>query len=290
MREVRHLYVSVDGVDMFYREAGPPEKPTLLLLHGFPSSSIQFRHLLTGVADRWHLVAPDLPGFGFTKLNNSHYSFTFDGLASTIRAFIRNLNLNVSAVYLHDYGGHAGFRLLTDATVHPRALIIQNTEAYHGVGWHDMMWSIDKRLSDPPDEARARLLKDLLNKEGIRKEFLEALPSTIAEQIDPAIVELGWIRMQEPGTIDAMLDLHMDYGSNIQQYSIIQAHFRSAATPVLLLWGTRDQYLSTDAADAYKHDLKNWEMRLTDGGHWVLESHAREVNEAVWDFLSRHLS
>src|SRR3954466_4040703 len=123
MRETRHLYISVDGVDVFYREAGHPQNPTLLLLHGFPSSSIQFRYMLAELSDRWHLVAPDLPGFGFTRLsNNAQYSFTFDALAATIRGFIRELSLDVSAVYLHDYGGHVGFRLLTDATICPRAL------------------------------------------------------------------------------------------------------------------------------------------------------------------------
>src|SRR3954447_4718449 len=131
MCPVRHHYASVDGCDLFYRDAGDPKAPTLLLLHGFPSSSIQFRYMLAALSDHWHLVAPDLPWFGFSRPGGEpRERCTFDGLAAALRSFIAMLRLDVSAAYLHDYGGHVGFRLLADGTVRPQALIIQNTEAY----------------------------------------------------------------------------------------------------------------------------------------------------------------
>ncbi|MEN6338193.1 MAG: alpha/beta hydrolase [Phycisphaerales bacterium] len=290
MKDVRHLYVLVDGVEVFYREAGDPERPTLLLLHGFPASSIQFRYMLAELSDRWHLVAPDLPGFGFTRLSvESGYEFTFDNLAATMRAFIDRLRLTVFAAYLHDYGAHVGFRLLTEGAIRPHALIIQNTEAYHGVGWRDLMWAMEKRLTDSPEDARSRLRKELLNKEGIRKEFTEDLPSDIADRIDPAVVELAWNRMNDPRTIEAMLDLHMDYGSNIQRYSAIQGYFRSARPSAFLLWGKRDQYVSMEAAQAYSRDLPGMELTVLDGGHWLLESHFSEITAAVHAYLSKRL-
>jgi len=246
--------------------------------------------MLAALSDHWHLVAPDLPWFGFSRPGGEpRERCTFDGLAAALRSFIAMLRLDVSAAYLHDYGGHVGFRLLADGTVRPQALIIQNTEAYHGIGWHEMMWALDKRLRESAEEARSRLVRDLLSITGIRKEFLETLPSGIADRIDPAVVELAWIKMNAPGAMDAMLDLHMDYGSNFRHFPTIQTYFRAANLPTLLLWGERDQYLSVEAAHAYRRDLPAMELCLLDGGHWLLESHFHEVNTAVEDFLSKHL-
>ena len=236
MQEVRHRYVPLDGVKLFYREAGQRGKPTILLLHGFPSSSIQFRYLLAELSDRWHVLAPDMPGFGFTTVDDGcSYRFTFDHLAETIRHFLQVLNVEIFGVYLHDYGAQAGFRLLTRGILQPHALIVQNSEAYRSIGWHKMMWGIEARLHEPPEEARAKLLQGLLNREGIEKEFLEALPLDLAERIDPAVIELGWRKLSEPGIVEAMLDLHMDYSSNFQNYPNVQAYFRQAAKPMLLL-------------------------------------------------------
>jgi pimeloyl-ACP methyl ester carboxylesterase len=286
-----HQHISIDGLNLFYRQAGPVGAPTVLLLHGSPSSSIAFGYMLAELSDRWHLIAPDLPAFGFTEIpSNLPYSFTFDNLAMTISRFIEQLSLTISAVYLHDYGAQVGFRLLTSETIHPKALIIQNSEAYQGIGWRAPMKAVEKRLSDPPEKARARLLQALLNKDGIRKEFLEELPSDIALRIDPAVIELGWNKVRSAGATDAMLELLMDYGSNFKHYAKIQACLRANAFPALLLWGEADQYLSTEAAHAYQRDLPNAEFHFLDGGHWLLESHIKEVNAAVRNFLSTHIS
>lgn len=292
MQQTRHRYIRVDErVNMFYREAGPPDAPTILLLHGFPSSSIQFRYMLAELSDRWRLLAPDLPGFGFTRVNPVHsYAFTFDGLAATVRGFLEKIGCEISAVYLHDYGAQAGFRLLTDGTIRPRALIVQNSEAYQGTGWYEMMRGIEKRLADPPGKARAELIAHLLNSEGINKEFTEHLPPGILDRIDPAVIELAKKKLSDPMFINAMTELHMDYGSNIQHYTNIQRYFRTHTLPALVIWGKWDQYLSAEAAQAYRADLPDMELIVMDGGHWLLETHSKEVNAAVRNFLARHLT
>jgi pimeloyl-ACP methyl ester carboxylesterase len=242
--------------------------------------------MMGSLSDRWHLVAPDLPGFGFTKLKDDHsYSYTFDRLADTVAEWIEKANLSVAATYLHDYGGHVGFRLLARGCFKPQAVIIQNTEAYRGEGWRDPMRGIEDRQTESPEEGRARLKQTLINKAGIWKEFFEDLPSTVADRIDPAAFQLGWDKICSPGVLDAMLDLHMDYASNIRFYERIQPYFRSTQIPTLLLWGDQDQYLSVEAAVAYKRDLPEAELQTFSGGHWLLESHPHEVNSAVRRFL-----
>jgi pimeloyl-ACP methyl ester carboxylesterase len=209
MEHITHQWTSVDGLELFYREAGSVDAPTVLLLHGSPSSSLQFRYLLADLSDRWHFVAPDLPPFGFTEVrSNPEYAFTFDNLALTVGRFIEKQRLEISAVYLHDYGAQVGFRLLTSGTIRPRALIIQNSEAYHGIGWRAPMLDVEKRLKDQPDQARSRLLQNLLNKNGIRREFVEDLPSEIVQRIDPAVIALSWNTIDRSGRIDPILDSH----------------------------------------------------------------------------------
>ena len=167
--------------------------------------------------------------------------------------------------------------------------MIQNTEAYLGEGWRDPMRGIEARQKESPERGRHRLKSTLINEAGIWKEFFEDLPPNIAERIDPAAFQLGWSRICSPGVVEAMLNLHMDYGSNIRFYGEIQSYFRMARIPTLLLWGERDQYLSTEAAQAYRHDLPAAELVKFDGGHWLLESHPNEINDAVRRFLSNSI-
>jgi pimeloyl-ACP methyl ester carboxylesterase len=246
--------------------------------------------MLASLSDRYHLIAPDLPGFGFTRVEAQNPDlYTFDHLADTIAKWIRTLDLHIRAAYLHDYGGHVGFRLLAKGILNPEALVIQNTEAYLHEGWLDPMRGIETRSNEPPEIGRERLQKTLINEAGIWKEFFENLPADTAERIDPAAFQLGWSKICSPGILDAMLDLHMDYPSNIRFYERIQTYFRQRRTPTLLLWGERDQYLSVQAAEAYKRDLPDAELMTLDGGHWLLESHAEDVNEAVGRFLSQQI-
>ena len=285
-----HGYAAVEGKKIFYREAGSLGAPTVLLLHGSPSSSFQFRFVLQELSDNWRLIAPDMPAFGFTEIvADPPESFTFDYLALTVRQFIERLRLTVDAAYLHDYGAQVGFRLLTSDVIRPKALIIQNSEAYHGIGWREPMWGVEKRLTTPREKSSARLRQAFLTKAGIEREFTEDLPPDIANKIDPASVELRWNKVNSPGTVEATLNLLMDYGSNIERYPQVQGYLRAKRFPTLLLWGELDQYLSPDAARAYRQDLPDAELCFFGGGHWLLESHIKEVNAAVRDFLSARL-
>ena len=291
MSSPRHRYISVGGTQIFYREAGPPDAPALLLLHGFPSSSVQFRHLLWTLADRWRLVAPDLPGLGFSAVpDHRHFAYTFAHLAEVIEGFVRAMGIEPRALYLHDYGAQTGFRLLASAALRPAALVIQNSEAYFDAGRTDAWSSAEAYWRDPSDANRERMRASLLNEDGIRREFVEQLPAHIAERIDPAVIRLACDHVQRPGVADALLDLHRDYGSNVAFYPAIQAHLRRARLPTLILWGRGDQYYRPAQAEAFRQDLPDAAIEYFDGGHWLLETHPGEVAAAVQDFLQRHLT
>lgn len=290
MAQVRHRYINVDGFDLFYREAGSRDRPSLLLLHGFPSSSIQFRYLFPMLSERWHLIAPDLPGFGLSAVPaRASYVYSFGNLATTIEHFLRLLRLTPHALYLHDYGAQTGFRLLSQGGVRPAALIIQNSEAYYADGRTGAWTTGEAYWRDASRANRDRMRASVLDEEGIRREFLEHLPSEIAELIDPAIIWLSWDHIRRPEVVEAMLDLHLDYRSNVEHYPVIQSYFREHQPPMLVIWGREDQYYTPDAAYAYRRDLPSAEIQLLDGGHWVLESHPRQVADLTERFLASRL-
>jgi pimeloyl-ACP methyl ester carboxylesterase len=289
--QVRHRFSKVDGLDLFYREAGARDRPSLLLLHGFPSSSIQFRHLLPPLSERWHVIAPDLPGFGASAAPDARrYSYGFGNLAMTIAHLLHALGLEPRALYLHDYGAQVGFRLLSQGAVRPEALIIQNSEAYYADGRTNAWATAEAYWRDDSQANRDRVRASILEEDGIRREFLENLPSDIAERIDPAIIRLAWDHIRRPEVTEAMLDLHRDYRTNVEHYAVIQAWFRAYQPPMLVIWGRRDQYYTSEAAFAYKRDLPAAEIHVLDGGHWVVESHGPEVADLTGRFLARSLS
>jgi pimeloyl-ACP methyl ester carboxylesterase len=290
MESVRHRFVTFDGLELFYREAGPLDAPTVLLLHGFPSSSIQFRHLLATLSDGWHLVAPDLPGFGLSAVpNHKRYEYSFGNLATTIEHFLQAVQLEPRALYLHDYGAQTGFRLLTRDVVRPHALIIQDSEAYYADGRTEAWETVDTYWRDPSSANREKMRASMLNEEGIRREFLEKLAPDMAELIDPAIVRLACDHIERAGVAEALLDLHLDYRSNVEHYAAVQAYFRERQPPTLVIWGREDQYYTPEQAHAFYRDLPAAQIEVLDGGHWVLESHGTEVAALTRDFLARHV-
>jgi branched-chain amino acid transport system substrate-binding protein len=291
MQPARHRYTTVDGLDLFYREAGLENAPTLLLLHGFPSSSMQYRYLMAQLADEWHLIAPDLPGFGLSAVpDRSRYEYSFANLATTIEHFLQALRLQPRALYLHDYGAQAGYRLLTRDAVRPDALVIQNSEAYYADGRTEAWATAENYWREPSDVNREKMRASVLNEEGIRREFLEELPAELAELIDPQIIRLASDQIKRPGVTEALLDLHRDYRSNVEHYAAIQAYFRERQPPTLVIWGRRDQYYTSEQADAFRRDLPAVQIELLDGGHWALESHAGEVAQLTRRFLASHVS
>lgn len=290
MEPVRHRSIAVDGSNLFYREAGPKDAPTILLLHGFPSSSIQFRDLLPRLSESWRVVAPDLPGFGLSAVpDHEDYEYSFGNLATTIAKFLQKLRLEPRAVYLHDYGAQVGFRLLTRGVLRPDALIVQNSEAYYADGRTAAWAVVESYWSDPSGANRDRMHASMLNEEGIRREFLERLAPDVAERIDPAIIRLACQHIGRSGVAEALLDLHLDYRSNVEHYAAVQACLREHRPPTLVLWGRHDQYYTPEQAFAFRRDLPAAQVELLDGGHWILESHGGEVADLTHRFLARHV-
>jgi pimeloyl-ACP methyl ester carboxylesterase len=280
--------VQVSGIQLFYREAGSPEALPVVLLHGFPSSSFQFRYLLPALAQHYYALAPDFPGFGFSACpERDHYSYNFHRYTDTIETFLQTLRIDRFALYVHDYGAQVGFQL---ALRHPErigALVVQNSEAYFAEGRSPSWTAMEEYWRDGSPEKRLTLKDRLFTEEGIRSEFLEHLSPDVRERFDPAVIALAWAQINRPGVIDALLDLHLDYRSNVGLYPAFQKYFRTYQPPALIIWGRDDQYYSEAAALAYKRDLPRAEVRIIGGGHWALETHGPQVTEVTMGFLAR---
>jgi pimeloyl-ACP methyl ester carboxylesterase len=276
--------VTVDGLDVFYREAGNAASPSLLLLHGFPTSSHMFRDLIPLLAGRFHLVAPDLPGFGHTSLpSRDAFSYTFDNLAKVIGRFTEVIGLDRFALYIFDYGAPTGLRI---ALAHPEritGIISQNGNAYEeglSEGWNP----IQRYWRDPTD-ANRQALRELLTPESIRWQYTHGAPDTSLVSHDGS--DLDSYYMKRPGADEAQLDLFLDYASNVALYPDFQAYFRKYQPPFLAVWGRNDPFFLPAGAVAYKRDLPDAEVRFLDTGHFALETHAGEIAEAITGFVRR---
>ncbi|MET0310131.1 MAG: alpha/beta hydrolase [Sphingomonas sp.] len=280
----RYRTVDVDGLEIFYREAGDPAKPTILLLHGFPSSSHMFRDLIPLLADRFHLVAPDLPGFGQTELRpRGEFTYSFDNIAKMIGRFTEVVGLERYAIYVFDYGAPTGFRL---ALAHPEritAIISQNGNAY-AEGLSDG-WNPIQRYWSEPNEANRRVLREMLTADAIRWQYAHGVVD--ASAISPDGIALDVHYTQRPGVDEIQLDLFLDYASNVALYPAFQAYFRAYQPPLLAIWGKNDPFFLPPGAEAYRRDLPEAEVRFLDTGHFALETHAPEIAEVIAAFLTR---
>jgi pyruvate/2-oxoglutarate dehydrogenase complex dihydrolipoamide dehydrogenase (E3) component/pimeloyl-ACP methyl ester carboxylesterase len=279
--------VEADGLSVFYREAGPTDGPVVLLLHGFPTSSFQFRELIPRLADRYRVIAPDLPGFGFTEIPARRgYKYSFDTLARTLLAFTEALHLKQYALYVFDYGAPTGFRL---AMAHPErvtAIISQNGNAYEeGLG--DSWNPIRKYWSNPSHQNR-EALRAALTPAGIRREYLVGMPNPGA--ISPEGPVLDAALLARPGNVDIQLDLFLDYANNVKLYPAFQEYFRKSRPPLLAIWGKRDTYFIPAGAEAFLRDNGNAAVEFVDTGHFALETHVDEIAAAVRDFLGKHVA
>ncbi len=277
-----HSFVRADGVDIFYREAGPRDAPVLLLLHGFPSSSFQYRDLMPLLADRYRLIAPDLPGFGFTRVPAERgYRYSFAVLAETVDAFTEALGLNRFAMYIFDYGAPTGLRM---ALKHPEriaAVISQNGNAYEeGLG--DAWAPIRRYWKDPSSENR-EALRAALTLEATRSQYTDGAPNP--ERVTPESYTLDAALLQRPGNADIQLDLFKDYATNVALYPEFQRYFRDAQPPLLAIWGRNDAFFLPAGAEAFRRDLPNATVQLLDAGHFALETHAGEIAAAIRTFL-----
>jgi pimeloyl-ACP methyl ester carboxylesterase len=276
--------VEADGVQVFYRAAGDPQAPVVLLLHGFPSSSFMFRELIPRLADDYRVIAPDLPGFGFTEIPAERkYVYSFDGLALTIEAFTRALSLNHYAIYVFDYGAPTGFRL---AMAHPErvtAIVSQNGNAYEeGLG--DAWGPIRKYWASPTAENRDVIRKNVLTLEGTRWQYTYGVadPATVP----PESYTLDWALLQRPGNIDVQLDLFLDYASNVKLYPKFQEYFRTAKPPLLAVWGKNDPFFIPAGAEAFRKDIPGAKVLFLDTGHFAIETHTVEIASAMKAFLA----
>jgi len=276
--------IEADGVSVFYREAGPADAPVVLLLHGFPTSSFQYRELIPRLADRYHVIAPDLPGFGFTEVpHERHYKYTFDALANTILAFTDALHLKHYALYVFDYGAPTGLRL---AMAHPEritAIVSQNGNAYEeGLG--DAWAPIQRYWREPTPENR-ETLRNALDPAGLRSQYTDGVPNP--ERIAPEGYTLDAALMARPGNMDIQLDLFLDYANNVKLYPAFQDYFRKSKPPLLAIWGKHDPFFIPPGAEAFKRDNPNATVQLLDTGHFALETHVEEIASAMRQLLAK---
>jgi pimeloyl-ACP methyl ester carboxylesterase len=275
--------VEADGIQVFYREAGDPQAPVVLLLHGFPTSSFMFRELIPRLADRYRVIAPDLPGFGFTEVPEKRkYKYTFDALAATIAAFTEAIKINRYAIYVFDYGAPTGFRL---AMTHPEritAIISQNGNAYEeGLG--DAWGPIRKYWSIPSAENREVIAKNVLTLEGARWQYTHGVAD--ADSVAPETYTLDMALMERPGNKDTQLDLFLNYATNVALYPAFQEYFRKAKPPLLAIWGKNDPFFIPAGAEAFRKDIPSAQVKMLDTGHFALETHVMEIAAAMREFL-----
>jgi pimeloyl-ACP methyl ester carboxylesterase len=283
---VVHRTASVDGLSIFYREAGPPDAPAVLLLHGFPSSSFMYRDLMRPLARRYRVIAPDYPGFGQSAFPPaSRYSYTFEQLARTMDRFTEVVGARRYALYIQDYGAPIGLRMALAYPERVTALIVQNGNAYaEGLssGWDPL-----RAYWQAPTPRNREGLRGWLTAEGIRQQYVAGVPEHLLERFSPDTWTLDWSLLQRPGNIDVQLDLFGDYQHNVALYPRFQQMFRERQFPTLIVWGRHDVFFTIAGAQAYRRDLPKAELHLLDAGHFALETHAADIAAAMLEFLAR---
>jgi len=275
--------VEADGVQVFYRAAGDPSAPVVLLLHGFPSSSFMFRELIPRLADRYRVIAPDLPGFGFTEVPAERkYVYSFDGLARTIDAFTQVIKINRYAIYVFDYGAPTGFRL---AMAHPErvtAIVSQNGNAYEeGLG--DAWGPIRKYWASPTAENREVIRKNILTLEGTRWQYTHGVADP--ESVAPESYTLDTALFERLGNKEIQLDLFLDYASNVKLYPKFQEYFRKSKPPLLAIWGKNDPFFLPPGAEAFRKDIPSAKVEFLNTGHFAIETSVVEIAAAMQEFL-----
>lgn len=281
---VRHRHMTIDGVGIFYREAGPTDAPVVLLPHGYPSSSFQFRRFMPALADRWRLLAPDFPGFGYSDTPDG-FAYTFDGYAELLQRFVDAQGVGRFALYLHDYGSQIGLRLAMRMPQRIAALIIQNGDIYEdelGPKYQAL-----RAYWDHPTPERREPLVRAVSEDGFRDEFLNEVGDHLVERISPDLWRLSWSLMDTPKRRAIALGLMEGLRENREWFPRYQAYLREHRPPTLIAWGPQDGYMPEGAARAYRRDLPDAELHLLKGGHWALETNHDEIVALSRDFLSR---
>ena len=284
--QVHYRTADIQGVSVFYREAGPADAPAVLLLHGFGASSHMFRELVPVLAQRYRVIAPDLPGFGQTTVNPGvAFDYTFDNVASVIDAFTVEKGLDRYALYVFDYGAPVGWRL---AVANPRkitAIVTQNGNAYEeglSAGWADM-----RKAWDAPTAENREALRRFNTPDMIKWQYTEGVRDT--SLIAPEAYQLASAAIARIGD-EPQMDLLLDYGSNVRQYPQLHAFFRAYQPPTLAIWGKNDPFFIPAGAEAYKRDNPKAEVRFLDTGHFAIETHGGEIAASMLAFLDRNIA
>jgi pimeloyl-ACP methyl ester carboxylesterase len=288
MNSVSYHTVKVDGLNIFYREAGPRNAPTVLLLHGFPTSSQMFRNLIPLLADKYHLVAPDYPGYGQSDMPLvDQFDYSFDHLAEIVDKFTAQLGLAKYAIYVQDYGGPIGFRL---AAAHPdriTAIVVQNGNAYDE-GLDNDFWAPLKLYWADKSEANAARLRPLFELEATKWQYSEGYRDV--SHVSPDAWMLDQAYMDRAGNKEIQLELFYSYGSNPGHYPEWQAYFRKYQPPMLITWGKNDKIFPPAGAHPYLRDLPKAELHLLDTGHFALEEDGEQIAQYIREFLPRALA
>jgi pimeloyl-ACP methyl ester carboxylesterase len=280
---MKHRRIDLDGVGIFYREAGLRDAPVVLLPHGYPCSSYEFRNLMPALADRWRLIAPDFPGCGYSDTPEI-FAYDFDGYADFLDKFTQRLGLERFALYLHDFGSQIGLRLAIKRPERIAALIIQNGDIYEdelGPKYAPLQAYFD----NPTAGSRERLAA-AVSEDGFRDEFLNEVRPELADRIPPDLWKLHWALMS-PRRRQIAIEIIVGLKENLAWFPRYQAYLRKYEPPTLIIWGPQDGYMPEGSARAYLRDLPNAELHLLDGGHWLLETTLDETVRLSRDFLAR---
>ncbi|HEX3836422.1 MAG TPA: alpha/beta hydrolase [Steroidobacteraceae bacterium] len=282
MTEIKYRTADVDGFKIFYRESGPASAPKLLLLHGFPSSSHMFRDLIPLLADRFHIIAPDLPGFGLSDMPpRTQFKYTFDNIAAVIERFTEVVKFDRFAVYIFDYGAPTGLRIATRHPERVTAIISQNGNAYEE-GLSDGWNPIRAYWQDPSSQNRTAL-RAFLAPDATRWQYTHGVADEAA--VSPDGIALDNFYLARPGADEIQLDLFGDYQSNVALYPAFQAYFRRHRPRLLAVWGKNDPFFLPPGAEAFRRDIPEADIRFIDTGHFALETHAPEIARAIREFL-----
>lgn len=281
---IRYHTVKIDGVDIFYREAGPADAPTVLLLHGFPTSSHMFRRLIPALADRYHVIAPDYPGFGESGApDHATFKYGFGHYADLMDGLITRIGAGRYAMYVMDYGAPVGFRLALKHPERVSALIIQNGNAYaEGL---KAFWDPIKAYWADGSDAHRQAIGMLVAPETTKFQYTDGMSDV--SRIDPDNWGHDQRLLDRPGNREIQLDLFLDYGSNVPLYPAFQAYFRQYQPPTIIVWGKNDKIFPADGAYPYKRDLPKAEFHILDSGHFVLEDQFEVAEPLIHDFLDR---
>lgn len=284
--QVYYRTANVDGLNVFYREAGPKDAPVLLLLHGFPTSSHMFRNLIPQLADQYYVIAPDYPGFGQSAMpDRSKFAYTFDNYAQVVDQLLRQLEVDRYALYVMDYGAPIGFRLASASLGQVTALIVQNGNAYdEGL---EQFWDPIKTYCETGGSTEREALRWLTSLKATQWQYTNGVIDT--SLVSPDTWTVDQALLDRSGNAEIQLDLFYDYRTNIPLYPQWQAYFREYQPPTLVVWGQNDAIFVAAGAAPYQRDLPDAEIHLLDTGHFALETHGFEIAKLIREFLGRHL-